>query len=92
MVKQSRGTLSKQTKRLKARKNLTVTEIIRKFKEGDSVVIRAQPVFKGMPNPRYNGKHGIVKELRGNACIVVFKEGGKTRQIISHPVHLQPAK
>jgi len=92
MVKKSRGFRSTTRKELrkKIREKFTVTKYLQKFRKGDKVCIRPEPAsHRGMPHPRFIGKVGIIKGLRGNSYIVKVKDGKKTKEIISRPEHLK---
>jgi len=57
---------------------------------GDKVLISIDPSFhKGQPYKRYQGKSGIISEIRGRAYVIKVKDGGKTRQIIAKAEHLK---
>jgi len=88
MVKRSRGSLSGSTKRSKKTRKLTVSDISRKFKLGDKILLRPTHVVEGKPPARYRGKHGKIVEVRGNSYVVEIKDGGKKKQIITSSVHL----
>ncbi len=67
-----------------------VNDMLRSFKVGDKVAIVIEPsVHSAMPYPRYHGKIGSVVGQRGRAYLVEIKNGGKTKKLISHPVHLK---
>jgi large subunit ribosomal protein L21e len=88
MVKRSRGSLSKSTKQSKKTRKLTVSDISRKFKLGDKVLLRPTHVVEGRPPARYRGKHGEIVEVRGNSYIVEIKDGGKKKRFITSSVHI----
>jgi ribosomal protein L21E len=90
MVKRSRGTLVKHTKRLRRKKKLTIPDRVKKFVVGDSILIDVQPVPSGLPSPRYQGKQGRVKEKRGSkAYVVEIKDGRKKKELVVSAVHLR---
>ena len=65
--------------------------LLREYNSGEKVVITINSsIHKGMPNIRYQGKVGIIKEGRGRAYVVEIPEGGKIRNIISRPEHITP--
>ena len=89
MAKRARGYLSKATRKLKKRKKLTVVDFMREFSVGERVIIKPKPFYKSaIPHMRYRGKPGVVIEQRGSCYLVEVRDGGKTRKIISHPIHL----
>ena len=91
-MKRSRGYLSGNTRKMKAKEKLTATKMIKDFKEGEKVVIDIYPTYKGgLPHPRYRGRVGIIKGKRGSHYIVEIKDGKKTKELICNPVHLKKA-
>jgi len=91
MVKRSRGYLSKYSRKLKAKRKLTVNDFIKDFKVGDRVYIDPVPYYKRgqIPHKRYKGKVGKIVEVRGNAYVVEIKIGGKTFKPVILPIHLK---
>ena len=88
--KKSRDKLSKHPR---DRGKISTTRLMQIFEIGDKVIIKIEPaVHKAMPHPRYKGRTGTVTEKRGDAVIVAIKDGGKTKHLISAPVHLLRAK
>jgi len=67
-----------------------VNSMLKTYKDGDKVAIVIEPsVHIAMPFVRFHGKIGKVKGKRGSAYLVEFLDGGKTKTVISHPVHLK---
>jgi large subunit ribosomal protein L21e len=63
------------------------------FKEGQRVDIVIDPGFhKGMPHRRYQGRTGVVKEMRGRAVVVDVSLGKAMKTLIIRPEHLQVSK
>jgi len=94
-MKRSRGFRSRTRRKLKrsAKDKFTITDYLREFKEGQSVVIYPNSVSqKSMPHSRFKGKIGKVESKRGNAYIVKLSLGNKERTIITKPEHLRPHK
>ncbi len=92
MVKRSRGSLSKSTKRSKKRKKLTVSDVSRKFKLGEKVLLRPTHVVQGRPPARYRGKHGKIVEIRGGSYVIEIMDGGKKKHFITGSVHIAPSR
>jgi ribosomal protein L21E len=88
MVKASRGTMSRLTRRLKGKSTVTVPEYVKTFKVGDKVVIRPKAKWIGLPHLRYSNRHGIVVEKRGESYVVEVKDYSATKKIILSPIHL----
>lgn len=91
MVKNSRGTLSGNTKRLKGRMGITVSEQIKTFEIGAKVIISPRSTSRGQPHLRYNGRHGKIVKKQGKCYIVEIKDGGKKKQPVVSPIHLKKA-
>jgi len=81
--------MSKRTRLLgKSGRKLTPTMILRKYKAGQLVTITQQSRYEGMPHPRYRGRIGTVKEVRGTAYVVEIRDGNMIKKIIVPGVHL----
>jgi large subunit ribosomal protein L21e len=95
MVRKAKGPRA-GTRRLlkkKERRRLTITDVMKDFKEGDVVAIKINPsVQKGMPHVRFHGRTGRVVEKRGISYVVEIKDGNKVKRIIARPEHLKPLK
>ncbi|MEM5799409.1 MAG: 50S ribosomal protein L21e [Candidatus Aenigmatarchaeota archaeon] len=92
MVVKSKGP-HRRTRRIlkrKVREKFTVNRFTQEFAIGSKVVIDLVPSQpKGRPFKRFIGKTGIVIDKRGDAYIILVKDGGKEKQIISRPEHLK---
>lgn len=85
-----RGTRKKLKKKIRERGKIKIAKFMQEFKEGEKVVIKPDPSYqKGMPNRRFFGRVGVIVSKRGKAYILEVKDGGKTKQVISLPVHLK---
>ena len=94
-MKKSRGFRRRTRKKLKkgVREKLVVTRFLQKFKIGEKVMIEPEPSsHRGMPFPRFIGRTGIIKGMRGKSYIVEIRNGGKVKLIISRPEHLKLVK
>jgi large subunit ribosomal protein L21e len=91
MVKPSKGPFSGRTRKLKGRTRVTVAQAVRTFNLGDKVVVSPKARCGGLPNLRYCGRHGVVRERRGNAYMIEVGDMGKKKQIVVGPVHLKLA-
>lgn len=92
MVRNSRGTLSGNTRRLKGKMGLTVSKQVRTFEIGAKVIISQRAVSKGQPHMRCNGMHGRIVGKQGNSYIVEINVGGRKKHPIVSPIHLKEAK
>jgi len=91
MVKNSRGTLSGKTKKLRGKGKFTPAQLVKKFSIGDKVILDPKQYKSGQPHLRYANKNGKIVEKRGIAYVVEIMDGGKKKKIVAHPVHLKTA-
>ena len=89
MVKNSRGTLSGNTRCLKGRMNLTVSEQVRTFEIGTGVIISQRSTSRGQPHMRYSGRYGKIVKKQGKCYVVEVADGKKKKQLIVSPIHLK---
>ena len=88
-----RKSREKLTKRKSQRGKLSLTGYFKVLKEGDKVVLKAEPsVHKGSYHTRFHGKQGIVKGKQGRCYRVMINDGSKQKTLILHPVHLKRAR
>ncbi|MBR9689952.1 MAG: 50S ribosomal protein L21e [Candidatus Altiarchaeota archaeon] len=81
---------SRHKLRKKVRGMPKVNSMLKSFEIGDKVAIVIEPsVHTGMPYHRFHGRVGSVEKKRGASYLVRVKDGGKTKLLISHPVHLK---
>lgn len=87
-----RATRGKFKKSARQRGKISITNYLREFKEGEKVVLYAEPaVQKGLYHQRHHGRHGIVKSKKGSCYEVLISDLGKQKRVIVHPVHLRKA-
>ena len=96
MVKSSKGFRSRSrgtfTKKVRERGLPPVTRFLREFAIGQQVMVRIEPSDPhGQPHPRYQGRVCTVVGRSGRAYRVEFLDGGKRKELIADPVHLQRA-
>ncbi len=89
MVKRSHGSMSRRTRRLTGKTRATVSDFVKTFEIGSTVVIDQQAYEMGRPDIRYTNKNGRVVAKRGKSYVVEIVDGRKTKQLISHPIHLR---
>ncbi len=88
-----RKTRHKYKKTKKTKGKISLTNYLQKFKKGDKVHLTVEPaVHKGLYFRRFVGKMGEVKSSQGRCYKVEIKDGGKSKMIIVHPVHLKKAR
>ena len=69
--------------------SLSVRDIIKDVKVGESVAIVPKGNFKNIPHPRYRGKVGKVVEIRGAAYVVEINVYNAKRTLVVPAVHVQ---
>ncbi|MEM4268117.1 MAG: 50S ribosomal protein L21e [Candidatus Woesearchaeota archaeon] len=85
-----RRSRSKLKKHYKQRGKVSLRKYFQSFKEGDRVVLCAEPsIQKGIYHMRFHGKTGIIIRLKGKHCNVLINDKGKEKIILAHPVHLK---
>ncbi len=67
---------------------LSISEHIKEFKEGDRVAIVPKGNFKNIPHPRYRGKVGKIIERRGNGYVVELRIMNATKRLTVPVLHL----
>jgi len=95
MVKSSKGFRSRSrgtfTKEVRERGMPPVSRFLREFAVGDRVMVRIEPSDPhGQPHPRYQGRTCTVIGKSGRAYRIVFRDGGKRKELIATPIHLVP--
>lgn len=78
-------------KHFRRKGKVSLSRYFAQYNEGDKVQLVAEPaVMKGMYNTRFYGRAGTVSKKTGTCYLVEITDGGKKKQILSHPVHLKP--
>lgn len=71
---------------------LPVRKFLQAFQNGDRVLLKAYPGYQNGIYPlRFHGKIGEITRKQGDCYIVNVKDGGKLKECIIHPVHLNRA-
>jgi large subunit ribosomal protein L21e len=90
-MRRSLGKMSKRTRLLgHSGRKLTPTMIMRTFRKGQLVLIAPQSRYEGMPHPRYRGKVGTIREIRGRAYVVLIQDYNMQKPLVVPGVHLRP--
>ena len=77
-------------KNIREKGKLSITRFLQEFKHGDRVVMKAEPAYQnGMYFRRFHGKSGLVTKKIGECYEVEIMDGGKSKKLIVHPVHLK---
>ena len=87
------GSRRKMRKSPRDRGKVPVTRYLQEFSVGDKVAIQIEPTaYDGAPHHRFHGRVGDVTGKQGNAYKVSIKDGGKSKVILTRPVHLKKVK
>jgi large subunit ribosomal protein L21e len=86
-----RKTRAAFSKSIRERGIKPLSYLLVKYSPGEKVVIDIDPsVHNGMPFRRFQGKVGVIKEVRGRAYVLEIIDGDKKKLVISRPEHLKP--
>ena len=67
---------------------VSITKYFQEFREGDKVVLKAEPSYhKGMYPLKFHGKACVVAGKKGR-CYELTIRDGKKKTLLVHPVHL----
>jgi len=78
------------SKSKKQRGKISIAKLFKEYKNGDKVVLKAEPsVQKGLYFRRFHGKVGVVREKKGSCYEVVVKDFKKEKSLIVNPVHMK---
>jgi len=94
MTKRKRGfrkkTRAVMRKHFREKGKIKLSRFFASFKDGEKVLFHAEPaVQSGMYHPRFHSKVGVVLKQKGSCYDVQIKDGGKTKVLSVHPVHLR---
>lgn len=85
-----RKTRHKLKKNVRDAGKLSIKNYLTKFKEGDKVILKAEPAYQeGMYFPRYHGKSGVITGTQGKSYYVKIRDQNKYKVLLVHPVHLK---
>ena len=87
----SRGFRRKTRNLLTKKKKRGLSYLLHDYQVNDKIVIDIDPSqVKGMPHRRYQGRVGIIKEVRRKSVVVNVTMGGKVKKPIARLEHLKP--
>ena len=70
-----------------------LSRLMEEYKVSQKVVVDIEPTQpKGMPHRRFQGKVGVIVEVRPRAAVVDVPIGEKTKRIIARFEHIKPLK
>jgi large subunit ribosomal protein L21e len=71
----------------------SVNDLVREFKEGDTVQVVIDPSqHAGLPDKSFQGLTGKISGRRGGAFEVTLKKGDQENVVITNAVHLKQLK
>ena len=69
---------------------ISLTKFFMPYKVGDRAMLSAEPaVQKSLYHQRFHSRTGVVLAKRGDCYEIEIQDGGKTKMVIVHPVHLK---
>lgn len=84
-----RKTRHKLAKAAGTKGRVSIARYLQEFSAGDRVALDIEPsIHKGLFEPRFQGKCGIVVGKQGKCYHVDIKDHTKTKRLVIHPVHL----
>jgi len=85
--------MTKRThKRIRDKGKTPLSRVFVKLNEEDKVVLMHNPSFTRVFPPRFRGRTGVIKGMRGRAYVVGLKDGGKNKTFIINQIHLKKIK
>ncbi|MEM0287515.1 MAG: 50S ribosomal protein L21 [Nitrososphaerota archaeon] len=90
---QHKGFKRKTRKLLTSGKKLGLSRLMHQYNTGEKVAIDIEPSQpKGMPHRRFQGKVGVVREVRRRSLVVDVPVGNKIKTLIARLEHVKPFK
>lgn len=69
---------------------MSLREFFKGFKEGDRVVLKAEPAYQGgLYASRFHGRFGVVAGKQGRCYYVNIMDGNMKKKLLVHPIHLK---
>jgi len=75
-------------KSIRTRGKLKFSEYFKKLEKGDKVAVKIELAKNQNIPKKFQGRTGIVEEMRGSNCVIRIKDLNKEKMMILHPVHL----
>jgi len=84
------GTRRLFRKHPRSKGKISLTKYFTPYAVGERAVLFAEPaVQKALYHQRFHGKAGFIVGRRGDCYELEIKDGGKTKMIVVHPVHMK---
>lgn len=74
---------------LKNKGKVSFSRYFQTFDEGDRVALVKERGTTAHFSPRVQGKTGVILSRRGTFYLIEFKDLGKTKHLIVHPINLR---
>ncbi|MBT3835769.1 50S ribosomal protein L21e [Candidatus Woesearchaeota archaeon] len=86
-----RKTRHKLSQPYRKKGKISIRQYFQEFAVGDKANLKIHPsVQKGRFFPRFHGLTGnITGKMKGQCYEVIIKDGGKTKALFIHPIHLK---
>ena len=68
---------------------VSLSRYFQTFSEGDRVALVKERGTVASFSHRMQGRTGVIVSKRGTSYVIEVKDLGKTKQIITHPIHLK---
>ncbi|HLD83832.1 MAG TPA: 50S ribosomal protein L21e [archaeon] len=91
MVRKSYGKMRGTRFKMQSSGKITVNRFLAKFEPGDKVHIDFRS-HQGVPNPKFQGKTGMIISKRGNGYEIKVADMSAAKKIYLKPEHLRKAK
>ena len=84
------GTRQLFRKHPRTRGKISLTKFFMPYKVGDRACLSAEPAMqKNLYHQRFHGKSGFIVGKCGDCYELEIQDGGKTKMVIVHPVHMK---
>jgi len=93
MVKRTGGYRRKSRYKLqrdpRQKGKLSLKKYLEEYKPGEKVLLKPDSIVqKGMFDPKFIGRTGVISKKQGACYVVVIKEQTKVKKLIVHPIHM----
>jgi len=87
----SKGYRRKTRALLTLEKRKGLSYLLQNYSVGNRVIIKLDPTQpKGMPHRRFNGRVGVISEVRKRSLVVDVQVGDKLKRIMVRLEHVKP--
>ena len=79
-------------KTVRRRGKISLSRYFQNLEVGDKVSLKQEQSIQDSFPRRFTGRTAIVTGKQGKSYIVSFKDGGKEKRLVIHPIHLVKLK